>query len=242
MMTIMNDDTENTDTGNSGSDDDSGEEAVVKNEDQEADDKSDDKPDDKSDDAKKDEDKGDDDKPDDKSDDAKKDEDKGDDEDKPEGAPESYTDFTIPEGFDVDETRLERFQKYGKDNNLTQDAAQELIDLHAEVVTEVATSNQDRWDVIRDGWKKDSLADKELHDEKGDAKAGIALAKTAAIALGGEELIAAFDLTGVGDHPAVTKAFHKLGKAMEEDKFVFGNASSKELSAAQVLYPSMKDK
>jgi hypothetical protein len=160
-------------------------------------------------------------------------------EDELEGAPEAYDDFKLPEGMQFEGEQLEAFTEFGQKYGLSQDAAQNLIDMHLGQVDKITTLQQETWDEIKADWRKQSLADKDLQDEEGNAEAAIAIAVKGVEALGGKALKEAFDLTGAGEHPAVVKAFHKLGKMAVEDEFVFGGGSGDQKTPAEKLYPTM---
>lgn len=157
------------------------------------------------------------------------------------GAPESYSDFKIPEGFEIDQERMSLFQEFGKEHGLTQDAAQNLVDLHVKAIEGVTEAQAAEWATIKEGWVSEVRADKELQDEDGKADAAIAVAAKAVKALGGDKLQEALNLTGAGSHPAVVKAFHEIGKHMEDDRLVFGSGGDSETKTGpSALYPTMK--
>lgn len=157
-------------------------------------------------------------------------------------APVEYEDFSLPEGMDVDQEALGEFTKFAQEHGLSQEAAQSLIDSHVSNIEKFTEAQQERWSEIKESWSKEALADKELQSEEGGSEAAVALAKTAVEKLGGGELQEALELTGAGNHPAVVKAFYKMGKAMAEDKMVFGGTASDTSSKAAKLFPSMKSK
>lgn len=132
------------------------------------------------------------------------------------------------------------FTDFAREHELSQEGAQKLVDLHAATISEAAAQQQEKWDEIKEDWRKETIADKTLHDEEGKADAAIAASRKAVEKIGGQPLMDALDLTGAGNHPAVVAAFHKISKALAEDQFIFGSGSADNLSPAQKLYPSMK--
>jgi hypothetical protein len=61
------------------------------------------------------------------------------------------------------------------------------------------------------------------------------------VEFGGDELKQVLNESGLGNHPALFKAFAKIGKAMSEDTFVKSKAhSSPEVDRLSRMYPSMK--
>lgn len=182
----------------------------------------------------------------DKSDEEKSDEDKSKDEDKS-GAPDQYEPFELPDGVKVDEERAGRFEEFAKGKDLSQEEAQEFVNVFAEelktAVDQLVTDQKQQWDKMKADWADECKQDTELQNEDGEIDESVSLAKKAAEKLGGQALVDAFDLTGAGDHPAVVKAFFTLGQFIAEDgEFSFGQTSSDDRSRAEKMFPSMKGK
>ena len=161
-------------------------------------------------------------------------------EEKFDGAPDTYAEFDVPEGIELDTEQMSRFKEFGQTHNLSQKSAQELVELHLQTMENFTTRQMDQWDEVKENWVNDVRADKDLQDDTGSTDAAIATALKAVENLGGQDLKEALELTGAGSHPAVVKAFYQMGKAMEEDKVVFGGAGADNRSAADVLYPTMR--
>lgn len=171
-------------------------------------------------------------------DDADKDKD-DDDADKDDGAPENYEDFSLPEGTEVGDELLSSYKEFGKSHNLSQEAAQEGVDLFAKGMETFVEAQADQWDEVKAGWAKETNADKDLQGKDGTAKESIAVAKKAVSHLGGQELKDALDLTGAGDHPVVVKMFHQLGTLLGEDEMIFGGDKGDTRSTAEKMFPDM---
>lgn len=172
---------------------------------------------------------------------SEEDEKKSDDEDKSTGAPEAYEAFTVPKGMNFDGERLEQFQAFAKENDWDQATAQAAIDYYTKGLEEALVLQQDQWGEIKAGWRKEAEARPSLKAEDGTIDAAVARAKQAAEALGGPALIKAFDMTGVGEHPAVIEAFNELAKhTLEDGSFAFGNSSRDTRSREQRMFPNMK--
>jgi hypothetical protein len=156
-------------------------------------------------------------------------------ESKVEGAPESY-DFKAPEGHEYDATLIGSFSEAAKEANLTQDAAQKLLD---KVAPALASRTQEQIAELKNGWTESTKADKEIGGDKLQENLGIA--KKAYDAFATPELRKLFEDTGLGNHPEVIRAFVRAGKAISEDSFVSGNPNPKvAVNPADVLYPTMK--
>lgn len=131
-----------------------------------------------------------------------------------------YTEFKVPEGFDLPAERLTEFTGVLGKFNLSQEAGQELLDLHAATTKQIADAmdqrQRDVFEETRAGWRKDF--DKQFGNRtdtvKNDAKWAIAEA------LPDEKDRKAFkdvlDFTGAGDHPAVINAFAAVAKRLRE--------------------------
>lgn len=155
---------------------------------------------------------------------------------KPTGAPEVY-EFKAPEGMTLDEKAVETFSPMLKELNLSQEAAQKLMDSYASFQAAKAQEMMAAITIQREAWVSEAKADKEIGGQAFDSnlKAGKAFVGK----FGSPELIKVLNDTGLGDHPAVIKAFVKAGLAMSEDKHVSGSeAPPKERSLVDRLYGS----
>ncbi len=147
------------------------------------------------------------------------------------GAPEKY-EFKAPEGTAYDPSVLESFAAAAKEANLSQEAAQKLVEKMAPAI---AARQDDQVKAIRKEWQDASTADKEFGGEKLAENLGVA--RKALDAFGSPELRTLLDNTGLGNHPEVLRFMFRAGKAISEDKFVGGNARGTGASnPAAVLY------
>lgn len=162
--------------------------------------------------------------------------------DKPkEGAPEKYDDFKVPEGAqELDKAKLEEFLPVAKALNLTQEAAQKLIDFYAKTQADAINAMTTKWAETHAQWRKDAETDAEIGGAnlQDSLKAVNAFKK----AFGSPELDQLLEDTRIGDHPALLRAFVKVGKAVSEAGAHFGRGSSAATpeDAASTFYPSMK--
>lgn len=132
------------------------------------------------------------------------------------GAPESY-EFKQPEGREFDADFIAAFSEQAKELNLSQDAAQKLLDTMSDKVNAAQTA---KIDAIRNEWTESSKADKEFGGDKLNENLGIA--KQAIDKFGTPELKELLNTTGLGNHPEVIRFFYRAGKAISEDTFVAG--------------------
>jgi hypothetical protein len=154
-------------------------------------------------------------------------------------APEAYADFDVPETVIVDTELMGEFKSAAKDIGLSQEQAQHLASMGAKMAQKIteqaATAQAERIAA----WEAETKADKEIGGAQ--LEANLATAKKALDAFGSPELSTLLVETGIGNHPAIIKAFVKAGKAMSEDTLMPSSAQvpSAQTSIAQKLYPNM---
>lgn len=142
--------------------------------------------------------------------------------DKP-NEPINYQDFTVADDQAVDADLLTQFKGWAADANLSQDAAQKLVDQFA--------STQARR--VAD-WREQTINDPEIGGPKLDEN--LAYAAKAREMFGSDEFTTLMNMTGLGNHPAVVKAFINIGKAISEDGFMRGGNSIATSSSPQGFY------
>lgn len=131
------------------------------------------------------------------------------------GAPETYADFTLPEGYELTGERLEQAQSMFKDLNLTQEQAQKLVDRYVTLDGENATARQKVLDDARD--QRIEQWGSESRSELGDKyDATVEQARYAVQTINDPKLKEAFDAEGWGNHPSLIKAFAFFGAMLKE--------------------------
>lgn len=153
--------------------------------------------------------------------------------------------LTLPDGFVKDEAVLGEFQALAKEMGLKGEAAQKLVDLHVRMQESFVKSVQAEQAALTAEWKKQVLADVDTYGGQ-PYEAITATATKSLKKYGSPELLAVLEETGLGNHPAVIKTFHTIGKALREDSVAgrSGGAPVKSsLSAEEQLlrkrYPTM---
>jgi len=165
-----------------------------------------------------------------------------------EGAPESYKDFTVPEGFEIPEESSKEINALFKDLNLSQEAGQKLVDFYAKNAIEARQAPEKLWESTRQDWVNAVAADKELGDLK-NVKTSIGRMLDT---LGDAQLVKSFreamDITGAGDNPAFIKTFFRLSQRLGEGTNVVGKGPSphgqqapdaRPATGAKALYPNL---
>ena len=138
----------------------------------------------------------------------------------PEGAPENY-EFN-PKVADapqeLDPEVLTAFGDVAKELNLSQEAAQKVLDKVAPVVqAKQAKALED----AKNGWVNDSQSDEEFGGENFDAN--LKTAKSALDTFGNDALKSLLVETGFGNHPEIIRFMYRAGKALSEDSYI-GNS------------------
>ncbi|MBN4831713.1 peptidase [Enterobacter hormaechei] len=156
-------------------------------------------------------------------------------EQKQDGAPEKY-EFKPAEGQELDTAALEQFEPIARELNLTNEQAQKMVDLYGTKIMPMVQKQQaESWQKTTEQWAADVKADKEIGGDK--LTANLSAAQRALDQFGTPELKEYLDSTGLGNHPALVKAFIKVGKAMSEDKVVTGGHESGGSDLISAFYP-----
>jgi len=156
-------------------------------------------------------------------------------------APDTYAEFSIPEGINLEEQRLGDFTTLARELGLTQEKAQKLVDMASNLVTDNSKSNLEAWDKVRENWVKDIKEDSDFGGDK--FKETIERAKRTLTKFGSEDFKNFLDVTGYGDNPHLIRLLAKIDKATAEDSFVEGTPSGElPKTAAQKIYPGYNKK
>lgn len=154
----------------------------------------------------------------------------------PKGAPESYEDFTAPEGMEFDSGVIEAFKGVAKDLNLSQETAQDFLNKMAPVIAE---RQVERIKAVSNEWAEKSRSDKEIGgDNFKRSMADIArLRDRFAVNEDGkiDPDIEDFMNTPIGNHPGCLKLLARAGRAFGEGGFPRGaEARSTEMTADDI--------
>ena len=155
-------------------------------------------------------------------------------EDKPQGAPEAY-EFKAPEGQEYDPGVIEKFSAVSKELNLSQEAAQKVLD---EMGPALLARQENAIAAARAEWVATTRADSEIGGDK--IAENVALANTTFEKFGTPELRKLLDESGLGDHPEMIRWAYRAGKAMSEDGFVPGRGNNAaQTDPAKRMFPNM---
>lgn len=153
------------------------------------------------------------------------------------GAPENY-EFSLPEGVE-DAEMLGSIAEVAKELNLSQAAAQKLVDAHFTSNTKAAEQLQETLVNQAKAWAGEVKKDPDLGGENFDTTLKhVALARDNVPGL--SEAFGLFEQWGVQNHPDLVRAFAGLGKMFAEDSFKSSNNPPPEnISPAKKLYPNL---
>jgi len=132
--------------------------------------------------------------------------------------PIEYTDFTVPEGVELDTETLDELKALGVDKKLSQEDAQKLVDLGVKLQQKNAQAFADAVVEARAGWREAAIADPEFGGK--NLSANLPIAVQARDKFGTPELKTLLDESGLGDHPEVIRFFYRVGKATGDHDFV----------------------
>lgn len=167
----------------------------------------------------------------------------------PEGAPEKYADWKVPDGFEIPEEQGKEVNELFKGLNLSQDAGQKLIDYYAKQSQQAAEAPFKLWQETQEKWQTEVKNDPEIGGKIDTVKTTIrqAIDQVAGPELG-KQFREAMDYTGAGNNLAFIKTFWKLAQVLTEGSNVAGGGPSKfgqanpkagPVSGAKALYPHL---
>ena len=156
-----------------------------------------------------------------------------------EGAPEAY-EFKAAEGQTFDPEFLKGYSEVARELNLTQEAAQTMIDKVGPVL---AQRQQAQIAQVRNDWAEASKVDAEFGGTKFNEN--LAIAKQSIDKFATPEFKQMLDDTGLGNHPEWIRYCYRVSKAFSPDNFEGGHkeggaAPNDFNSMASRLYPGQK--
>ena len=155
------------------------------------------------------------------------------------GAPEVY-EFKAAEGQTFDPEFVKSYSEVARELNLTQEAAQTMIDKVGPVLAQQQQAQIAR---VRSEWAEASKVDAEFGGAKFDEN--LAIAKQSIDKFATPEFKQMLDDTGLGNHPEWIRYCYRVSKAFSPDNFEGGHkeggaAPNDFNSMASKLYPGQK--
>src|SRR5882672_2424199 len=162
--------------------------------------------------------------------------------DAPQGAPDKYVDFKLPDGYKMDETASKEVTAMFKELNLSQDQAQKLVDYYGANLLKTAEAPYKAWVDTQKEWIGDI---QERFGSKTDAvRKDINSAITNALPPSlARAFRTALDVTGGGSNPDIFEALSILARAHIEGKPVpaGGQSPAANKPPGQAERPSLAD-
>lgn len=163
---------------------------------------------------------------------------------KGDGEAPAYTEFKMPEGMQVDAPTLDKAKGLFAKHGLSQEVAQEFVDLYAgEVGEKLKAATQAPYDLWRDTqqeWIDAVHSDAELGGDKHQAARANAARFIDTMCKTPEErkaLRAALTFTGATNNPEIFRAFSRAGASISEGRFVAGQGATPAPKAPhEVMY------
>ena len=158
--------------------------------------------------------------------------------DAPKGAPAEYADFEMPEGVSLDPEIGTNLKALAKELDLTQEGAQKVAELGAQLSQRWASQLQAQIDAASDAWTTAAKADAEIGGDKLPESLGYA--KSALDKFGSPELRSLLNESRLGNNPEMIRLLAKIGRATSDDSRITTGkppAASGTRSAANVLFP-----
>lgn len=155
---------------------------------------------------------------------------------KTDGAPETYADYNMPDGWTLDPGVKAKADALFKDLNLTQDQAQKAVDLYRDLATEAFEQPFTQYREMVDGWATEAEAHPDLKGKLGPGQEVNVRIGKFLNGLPDQQLATDFrnlmDLTGAGNHPAFIRVIDYAAKLFTEGGHVRGNGPTKDSQSA----------
>jgi len=155
------------------------------------------------------------------------------------GAPEQYEDFKLPEGMEPLEVMGE-FKDLAKKHNLTQEAAQGLVDMQTKIMQDQAQENVTYWENLKTEWLDTAKKDEEIGGDK--FQGSVDGAKLTLQKFGTPALVEVLETYGLGNHPEIIRFANRINAKLGDDVITSGGATKGEKSLAQTMYPDNTSK
>lgn len=133
---------------------------------------------------------------------------------KPEGAPEAYADFTLPEGLTLADETLNALKDFAKGKNLPQSDAQAMVDVLVQHHTRAVETATQAFTQASEEWAAACRADKDFGGANFDDS--VAAIGHVMQEFGDQELRDVLNTSHLGNHPALFRFIAKVGKAIGE--------------------------
>lgn len=133
-----------------------------------------------------------------------------------------YTDFTIPDGINLNKDLIEEFKPIAKELKLTQEQAQKLVDLQIRDIQKIEELNKKQFNEARLEYQKEV---KKMYGDNLDKELsyGAKAIDTLLDKKEAGEFREFLNISGIGDNPQFVKMLINVGKLVSEDKIITSN-------------------
>ncbi len=154
--------------------------------------------------------------------------------------PDTYADFDLPEGMQLDEAALTEASTFFKEDGLTQEKAQKYVDLFAKQIQAGSQAQTETFNQLMSDWREQSANDKEFGVDKYEQN--VKVAQVAISKYGTPELKQLLNDHGVGNHPEMVRFMVRVGRTLGEDvPGVTGTKTSQAQDRVSILYPKTNE-
>lgn len=131
--------------------------------------------------------------------------------------PETYT-LKLPEGSALDQAQVDAVALFSKENGLTNDQAQKVLEQKSVAVADFAKKQNDNYEAVKGQWLEACKTDTDFGGEK--LKESVLLANSVIGKYGSQALKDNLNATGLGNHPELLRMMVRIGREMGSDKLV----------------------
>lgn len=153
-----------------------------------------------------------------------------------EGEDQPY-EFKLPEGVEIDKDALAHFEPVLKEQKVSPEHAQKLVDAYTKLRQAEAAKHDADWKAQQQKWAEEIKADNTFGGQNFDAN--VQGAQALMRQFGDPELADYLDRTGLGAYPPLVRFMMKLGRAAAEDTIHRGGPSTTPRAPEEVMYPTM---
>lgn len=155
--------------------------------------------------------------------------------------PDTYADFVMPEGIELDVAALEQATPLFKELGLNQEQSQKAVDLYAQLIQAGSVKQNDDFNQLMTDWRTQSENDKEYGGDK--FAENVSIAQNAINTYGTPELKQLLEEQGVGNHPEVIRFMVRVGRTLSEDvPGAAGGAASESKDRVTQMYGNQSEK
>lgn len=158
-----------------------------------------------------------------------------------EAKPIEYTDFKMPEGVKLDDTKISAFKELAAKSGLPQEQAQAMLDLYTAEFKQITEAPMRAWTDLQNTWREEVKNDPVIGGANLDKN--LATVKTGLKNLLGEDagkFFEALNITGAGNNPEIVRGLLKAAAPHAPATAVNGGpGKSGSKTAGATLYPTM---